>query len=192
MHDAESDSSATQLLQRLGSGDQSAAGDLLPLVYDQLRALAGGCFRGQRADHTLQPTALVHEAYLKLIRSDTDWKNRAHFCCVAATAMRQVLLNHARAKRAAKRHATFVDVSDAELQTPDGASLLDMIALDDALTKLKELNEDYARLIELRFFGGLTVDEIASVQGVSARTVRNHWRNARAWMSRELSGGDAS
>lgn len=190
MNQAEPVHAATLLLNRLGDGDATAARDLLPLVYEQLRAMAGGYFRGQRADHTLQPTALVHEAYIKLIRSDGAWENRTHFCAIAATAMRQILTDHARAKRAAKRSAGTIDLSAADIESPSGASTIDLIALDDALTKLHGLNEEYARLVELRFFGGLTYEEIATLQSVSSRALRDRWRNARTWMSRELSEGE--
>ncbi len=180
---------ATVLLTRVSEGDSAAAAELLPLVYEHLRAIAGGQFRGQRANHTLQPTALVHEAYIKLVGSGSSWKNRAHFCAVAATAMRQILSNHARAKRAAKRAGHVVDMSLTGIETPSGASAVDLVALDDALTRLTALNERYARMVELRFFGGLTVEEIAQIQGVSARTIKKNWRSVRAWLSRELSAG---
>lgn len=188
MSDAQAAGVATQLLVRLGGGDREAARDLLPLIHDQLRAIAGGYFRGQGAGHTLQPTALVNEAYLKLVASGSNWKDRAHFLAVAATAMRQILQNHARAKRAAKRDADKVDVTIEQFSTPAGVDVLDLVALDDALNKLRSLNDRQARLVELRFFGGLTHDEIALVWGVTTRTVEREWRRVRAWMSRELNG----
>ena len=179
---------ATLLLARLSEGDSEAANDLLPLVYDQLRAMAGGQFRGERSNHTLQPTALVHEAYIKLIQVEGSWKNRAHFCAIAASAMRKILINHARAKRASKRAGNRVDVTVDALATPAGQTALDLVDLDDALTKLASLNERYARIVELRFLGGLQVEEIAEILGVSSRTIRKDWRVARAWMARELKG----
>lgn len=179
---------ATLLLARVSDGDAEAANDLLPLVYDQLRAMAGGQFKGERANHTLQPTALVHEAYIKLINVEGTWKNRAHFCAIAASAMRKILINHARAKRAGKRDANQVDITIDAFATPSGATVLDLIDLDDALTKLTSLNERYARIVELRFFGGLEVEEIAELLGVSSRTIRKDWRVVRAWMARELKG----
>ena len=180
---------ATMLLARIDAGDSRAADELLPLVYDQLRAMAAAYFRGQRPNHTLQPTALVHEAYLKLIRADSPPKSRAHFCAVAATAMRQILMNHARAKRAEKRDAKVADLTVGQLATPSMAPTLDLLALDEALSKLSELGERLARLIELRFFGGLNMEEVAQVIDVSLPTVERDWRRARAWLNRELSGG---
>lgn len=182
---------ATQLLARLQSGDSSAAHDLLPVVYDQLRSLAGRYFRGDAGRHTLQPTALVHEAYLKLVRSDAEWSGREHFCAVAATAMRQILMNHARAKRAAKRDGERVDLTIDEFATPAGKDVIDLVALDEALTKLAEHDPKLARIVELRFFGGLTMDEIATHLQVTRRTAQRDWRWIRAWLSAELSG-DAS
>ncbi|MCH8806129.1 MAG: sigma-70 family RNA polymerase sigma factor [Planctomycetes bacterium] len=180
---------ATLLLTRVSDGDSAAVAELLPLVYDQLRAIAGGQFRGQRANHTLQPTALVHEAYLKLVGSGSPWSSQAHFCAVAATAMRQILSNHARTKRASKRAGHLVDLSVSGIETPSGARVLDLVALDDALTKLAALNQRYARMVELRFFGGLTVEGIAELEDVSPRTVKKDWRSARAWLRRELGEG---
>lgn len=182
---------ATRLLARTGDGDDSAAEALFPLIYDQLRAIAGGQFRGEAANHTLQPTALVHEAFVKLIHSDSRWNDSAHFCAIAASAMRKILINHARDKRAAKRDGQRVDLTIDAMQTPSGRSALDVVSLDDALTKLARLNQRYARIVELRFFGGLDVEEIAGVLDVTARTIRNDWRLARAWMARELSEGGA-
>ena len=178
---------ATLLLARVSQGDAEAASELLPLVYQELRARAGSQFRGERANHTLQPTALVHEAYIKLIQVEGTWKDRAHFCAIAASAMRKILINHAREKRAAKRSGRRVDLTIDALATPSGMNTLDLVALDDALAKLTALNERYARIVEMRFFGGLEVDEIASLLQVSSRTIRNDWRVARAWMARELS-----
>ncbi len=178
---------ATELLVRMGAGDQAAAGELLPLVYEQLREMAGNFMRNQPAGHTLQPTALVNEAYLKLIASSGNWKDRAHFCAVTATAMRQILQNHARGKRAAKRSGQRVNITIDRFDGPEGAEVLDLVALEDALTKLAELNMRQARLVELRFFGGMTHDEIAHVLGVTTRTVEKDWRRVRAWLSRELS-----
>ncbi len=177
---------ATLLLSRVSDGDSAAAAELLPLVYDQLRAMAGAQFRGQHAGHTLQPTALVHEAYLKIVQGRGSWNDRAHFCAVAATAMRQILMNHARAQRAAKRSAKHVTVTLDYVATPSGASALDLVALDDALAKLKDLNERYARLVELRIFGGLTAEDMAPILGISAQMIRREWRRVRAWLAREL------
>ncbi len=178
---------ATLLLRRVGAGDSAAASELLPLVYDRLRSVAAGQFRGQRADHTLQPTALVHEVYLKLIRaSDGDWKSHAHFCAVAATAMRQVLRDHARGRRAAKRGGGAQREALDDIATPGGETFVSAVALDDALEKLSGLDARKARLVELRFFGGLTAEETAEALGVSLSTVEKEWRSTRAWLSREL------
>lgn len=184
---------ATTLLDRLGQGDEAAAEQLLPIVYDQLRAVAGSYFRGQRAEHTLQPTALVHEAYLKLVRaSNQDWEGRGHFCAVAATAMRQILKNHAAAKRAAKRGGPDArQLPLDQITTPGGDSTIDAIAFDEALTRLAEYDARLARMIELWFFAGFTMEQVADVLDVSERTVRRDWRRARAWLSVELEEFDA-
>ncbi len=179
---------ATLLLGRVSDGDSSAAAELLPLVYEQLRAQAGHYFRDQPAGHTLQPTAVVHEAYFKLIGTSNGWESRAHFCAVAAKAMRQVLINHARGKAAAKRQGQRVDLSVSDMPTP-GPAAIDPLVLDEVLGRLNELDPDYARLVELRFFGGLNVEEVAHVMGTSPRTVKRQWRQARAWLSCELGEG---
>lgn len=180
---------ATALLLRVEAGDASAAESLLPLVYSQLRAIAGGYFRGQRANHTLQPTALVHEAYLKLVRGEGQgWRSQAHFCAVAATAMRQILATHAEARRAAKRGGDAQRVPLADVTTPSGEQRLDIVALDEALTLLREIDERQVRVIELWFFGGLPLAQIAEVLGVSERTVERDWRRARAWLNSRLAG----
>jgi len=174
------------LLAKLNDGDTGAAAELLPLVYERLRAIANQHFEDQRSNHTLQPTALVHEAYMKLLGTDAIWRDRGHFCAVAATAMRQILVDHARRKRASKRDVRHVDLTVDNLQTPAGTNVIDIVALDDALAKLSDLNGRYSRLVELRIFGGMTLDEIAKLEGVSDRTLRKDWRNIRAWMNREL------
>lgn len=177
---------ATVWLQKLSGGDAEAVERLLPLVYDQLRRIAEQQFRHQPSDHTLQPTALVHEAYLKLIGTSAAWKDRQHFCAVAATAMRQILIDHVRRKRAAKRDGQRQDVPLEEITTPSGGSALDIVALDDALTKLGELNARYTRMVELRFLGGMPFNEIAEHLHLSDRQLRKDWQNIRAWMNREL------
>jgi RNA polymerase sigma factor (TIGR02999 family) len=192
--DAEVDPhAATRLLVRVSTGDSAAAEMLLPLVYEQLRAMAGSYFRGQPADQTLQPTALVHEAYLRLVRQpDSQWESRAHFCAVAATAMRQVLKDRARRRRAAKRGGGDAQrVPLEQLETPSGGKSIDLIALDDALTRLAKLDARQGRIVELRFFGGLTVEEVAHVLGLSTRMIEKEWRRVRAWLSRELSIGES-
>ncbi len=178
------------LLARINEGDVEATEELLPLVYEHLRAMAGACFRGQRASHTLQPTALVHEAYLKLIRSQNDWKSRAHFYAVASIAMRQVLSNYARSKKQAMRDGTPLDVTLDAFPGQSGPPNLDFVALDLALTKLAELDARHARIVELRFFTGLQNEEIAHVLGTSISTVEREWRKVRAWLNRELAGSE--
>ncbi len=181
---------ATMILARITAGDAAAAEKLLPLVYEQLRALAGAHFRAQPANHTLQPTALVHEAYLKLVGSKGGWKDSVHFCAVAATAMRQILSTHARDKRAAKRDAHRVELTVDEMPTPNGPSTLDLVALDEALDELSLLNARHARMVELRFFGGLSTDDMAHVLGISAGMVRREWRALRSWLRRRLAPGE--
>lgn len=183
----------TQLLARVHAGDAAAADKLLPIVYEQLRAIAGTYFRHQPADHTLQPTALVHEAYLKLIRvPDEKWQSRVHFCAVAATAMRQILHDRARRRRAAKRNAGLQRTELDQVETPSGRSPIDIVALDDALERLAALDARQARIVELRFFGGLSTEEVAQLLQVSSRTIEKEWRRTRAWLNVELSGGVSS
>lgn len=189
---AESASNITQLLHNLNGGDQHAAEELLPLLYSELRAIAGSHFARQSPGHTLQPTALVHEAYLKLMRNeDVAWEGKSHFLAVAARAMRQILINHARDKKAAKRGGGAKRITIDEGLTPSGSEAgkeLDLIALDEALTKLGELNERQARVVELRFFAGLTIAQTAHVLEVGTTTVEDDWAFARAWLARELRG----
>lgn len=183
-------SEATILLQRVQSGDDAAAEDLLPLVYEQLRAMAGSFFRQQRSDHTLQPTALVHEAYLKLVGGARNegraWEGRSHFCAVAAKAMRQILHDHARAKKAAKRDPGGARVEITQVQTPSSGGAIALEALDEGLTKLSAIDERGARIVELRFFGGLTNEEIARMLDVSLPTVERSWRRNRAWLKAHI------
>ncbi len=178
----------TGLLSRVADGDSAAREALLPLVYDQLLAMAHALFRGQPAHHTLQPTALVHEAWLKLLGRDAplEVNSRAHFGAVAATAMRQVLVDHARKRSAARRAPPGdhrVTLSRAAAEGPDEVEVL---TLNAALARLSALSERQARVVELRFFGGLTVEETATALSISERTARNEWRRARAWLNREL------
>lgn len=177
----------TIMLDRIAAGDRQAAEDLLPLVYEELRAMAGANMHRQSPAHTLQPTALVHELYLKVTSADPAFTNRAHFMAVAATAMRQILTDHARRKRAAKRggdSGSRLDLDPGEL--PAATAALDAVALDDALTALHALDPRRHRVVELRFFGGLTVEETADLLGVSRSTVEADWRSARAWLAAEL------
>ncbi len=180
---------ATQLLHRASAGDAAAIDELLPLVYQELRARAGAYFQGQPANHTLQPTALVHEAYVKLVRvSSMDWNSRAHFCAVAATVMRQLLTDHARRRAVAQRARGERGQIATAMFTPSQNATVDLLSLDDAMTKLGKLDSRQARIVELRFFGGLTVAEVAVVLDVSTSTIEKEWRRVRAWLIRELSG----
>ncbi len=183
---------ATILIKRLRVGDAEAANKLLPIVYEQLRATAGRYFRHQRSNHTLQPTALVHEAFVKLMHSaDPDWNNSAHFCAVAATAMRQILADHARARSAQKRGGDADRETNLTIAAPSGVDETDLIALDELLTRLAEISPQQARIVELRFFGGLTLEQVAEVMGVARRTVDRSWRQSRAWLLARL-GDDAT
>jgi RNA polymerase sigma-70 factor (ECF subfamily) len=183
----------TRLLAQLEGGDSTAAAKLLPLVYDQLRAVARSYFRRQPADHTLQPTALVHEAYLRLVnRKEEKWSSRAHFFAVASRAMRQILINHAERRAAAKRGGERQKLTLIEGLTPARQDDVDLLVLDEALTRLSMLSERMGRVVELRFFGGLTVEEVAHVLSVSGRTVEGDWQTARAWLARELSEADSA
>jgi len=178
----------TLLLEKIAQGDSVASEALLPIVYEDLRAIAGSYFRGQRANHTLQPTALVHEAYLRLVRTSGEGpRNKTHFMAVAATAMRQILKDHARAKAAAKRNQGGARLELDHVTTPSGKRQIDIVELDEAMTRLSEVDPKMASIVDLWFFGGLTTEEIAEVQGVSSRTVKRMWRQARAWLNSELS-----
>lgn len=173
------------LLNLSGEGDEGAARRLMAVVYDELRRLAASYLGRQRDNHTLQPTALVHEAFLKLIDQTNGFSNRAHFFAVAAKAMRHVLVDHARAKNADKRGGDWKRITLDQGLMPAG-STVDIVALDDALEHLGALDARQAQVVEMRFFGGLSVEEAAKVLGVSKSTVEADWRMARAWLSRRL------
>jgi RNA polymerase sigma-70 factor, ECF subfamily len=164
---------------------------LLPIVYDELRRLAAAYLRRERPGQTLQPTALVHEAYLRLMKDRPDrWQNRAHFCAIAAHSMRQILIERARARGAQKRGGAQPRVTLDEGLIAGGESpTVDLLALDRALERLEALDPEQARLVELRFFGGLTIEETAEAMKISPATVKRHWTVARAWLARELAGG---
>jgi RNA polymerase sigma factor (TIGR02999 family) len=181
------DPTPTALLAEWRSGNRAALDQLFPLVYEDLRRRARHSLRGQADGHTLTTTALVHETYLKLIAVErVSWQDRAHFMALAATAMRHVLMNYARRNRTARRgHApTRVSLEAAPVLTDTGADQL--LAVDAALTKLAALDERLGRTVELRFFGGLSVEETAEALGVAPRTVKRDWRKAKAWLYREL------
>ena len=179
----------TEILGRVAHGHPSAASELLPLVYDELRRLAQSHLGRRSPGHTLQATGLVHEAYLRLVANpDAHWQSRAHFLAVAATAMRQILSNHARDKRADKRGGERVRVTLAEWNIEENAPDFDPVELDDVLTKLTELDGVQGRVVELRFFSDMSVEEIAHVLELSPATVKREWRAARAWLNAELGG----
>jgi len=171
-----------------GAGGPPDLDVLLPAVYAELRRLAAHYLRGERPGQTLQPTALVHEAYFKLQKDRPErWQNRAHFCAIAAHAMRQVLIERARARDALKRGGGAPRVTfDEGLQAAAGERGFDMLALDSALERLAQLDAGQARIVELRFFGGLSIEETAAAMNISPATVKRHWALARAWLAREL------
>ncbi len=180
------------MLAAASEGDASAADRLLPLVYDELRAQANRYLQKERPDHTLQATALVHEAYMRLIdQTRVEWKGRVHFFAVAAVMMRRVLVNHAKAKHAAKRGDHRLRLSLDEPIAATAERDIDLVALDEALDRLAVLDPDQARLVELRFFAGLPAKEAAEVMGISERTLHREWTVAKAWLHAELSKGGA-
>ena len=184
-----SSADVTQLLQQWRAGNKQAVDQLLPLVYSELRRLASIHLRNERPGHTLQSTALVHEAYLRLIgQRDVDWQSRAHFFGLASQMIRRILVDHARNRNAAKRGAGVTRLAlDEEIGT-GGKKDVDLEALDDALNGLQSIDPQQARIVELRFFGGLTVEQTSEVMGISPATIYREWATARAWLFRELSG----
>jgi len=178
----------TQLLLEIRHGNRAAEDRLIPLVYKELHHLAAFRMRHEAAHHSLQPTALVHEAYLRLTRlSEIDWQSRAHFYAVAATLMRRILVDHARANLASKRGSGSITIglNDAILPAPEREP--EILALDEALNKLAKLDERQSKIVELRFFVGMSEEETGNVLGISARTVKRDWRAAKAWLFAELS-----
>ncbi len=181
----------TELLIRWSNGDRTALDRLMPLIYDELRRLARHYMRRERPGHTLQTTALVHEAYLKLVdQTKVRWHNRAHFFGIAANLMRQILVQHARRRHAAKRGGARSSVSLEDAVGLSEEPVVDLVALDQALIRLDALDPQKSRIVELRFFGGLTVDETAEVLGLSPRTVKRQWRVAKAWLYDQLRNAD--
>lgn len=177
----------TGLLTRWAAGDRAALDELTPAVYDELRRLARGQLKGERAGHTLDPTALVHEAFLRLGDYDQiSWQDRAHFFSIASMTMRRVLVDYARRRRAAKRGGSAVAVTLAESRTPGDSVDVDLIALDEALSQLGQQDPRQCRVVEMRYFGGLTHEEIAEMLGVSLATVNRDWRVAKLWLRRAL------
>ncbi len=180
-------SDVTRLLREWSAGDPSAADRLLPVVYGELHRLAASYLRRERTGHTLQPTALVNEAWLRLAGQGSPWQNRAHFLGVAAQAMRRILVDHARRKSAQKRGGDGVRVTLADVAAKE-TDEVDLVRLDVALEKLAALDERQARMVTMRFFAGLTVEEAAEALGVSEKTIKRDWAAARAWLHRELTG----
>jgi RNA polymerase sigma factor (TIGR02999 family) len=177
----------TQLLLAWGQGDEAARDELIPLVYDTLRRIARYQLRGERAGHTLDTTALINEAYLKLVEQSVSWQNRAHFFGIAARLMRQLLVDYARARQRLKRGGDMQQISLTAAAEIAQDQSVDLLALDEALNALTEVDPQSSRIVELRFFGGLTIEETAQVMGVSTPTVERGWRAARAWLETELS-----
>jgi len=177
----------TVLLKAMTSGDENAPEKLLPIIYNDLRRLAGAYLSNERKDHTLQPTALVHEAYIRLVDwENVSWQNRAHFFAVAAQVMRRILVDHARGKKAEKRGGFGQLLSLDEAVGFQEKKDVDLVALDDALTELEKSDPRQAKIVELRFFGGLTIEETAEALRISPATVKNEWAFAKAWLRVEL------
>lgn len=180
--------SVTTLLAEWSRGDNEALQRLTPLVYEELRRLASHYLRQEGQGHTLQTTALVHEAYLRMVSQDTvDWHGRSHFFGIAARLIRQILVDHARKQQAGKRDSGGPMISFDESVAVPGGGQVDLVRLDDALTSLAKIDEQQSRIVELRFFGGLSIEEAAQLIGISPRTVKRQWAIARAWLFRELS-----
>lgn len=178
----------TLLLSRVSEGDNSAPGKLLELVYADLRHLAAAYMKDERGDHTLQATALVHEAYLRLVDwENVTWENRAQFFAVAAQVMRRVLVDHARGKNAAKREGSQHKLALDEAVSFANEKEFDVLALEEALSSLEQLDPRQAKIVEMRFFGGLSIEEVAHVLKISPTTVKREWTIAKAWFQRELS-----
>jgi len=179
----------TRLLSRWSAGDRAALDSLVPAVYRELRRMAARYLRHERSHHTLQPTALVNEAFLKLVgQRDVRWQNRAHFFGVAAQLIRRVLVDYARERAAAKRGGGVERLPLEDALAIGASNQIDIIAVDDALNRLAIVDPDQVRLVELRFFGGLTIEETAEVLGWSSGSVKREWTVARAWLQHEISG----
>ena len=179
----------TELLARWGEGDKAVLDRLFPLVYAELHRMAARYLRGERIDHTLQPTALINEAYLRLIDSNSiTWENRAHFFGISARVMRRILVDHARQHRADKRGGEFEKVPiDASNEPASKQEDIDLVALDAALTRLAEVDSEQSKLVELRYFAGLTIEDAAKVMSMPLGTAKRRWTSARAWLRREIS-----
>ena len=177
----------TQLLKRFSNGDQEALAELIPQIYDELRRLASSYLRSERVDHTLQTTALVHEAYLRLVdQRQVEWSNRNHFFGVAAQMMRRILVDHARKHVSLKRGGSFARISLEQAAVFSRERPRELIAVDELLTRLASLDPQGSRIVELRFFAGLSLEETAEVTGLSTATVRREWSAVKAWLTREI------
>ena len=185
-----SDDAIARMVERVSGGDAEAVSDLMPLVYDELRRLARGYMNRERPGQTLQPTALVNEAYLRLLKDKKqNWHGRSHFIAIAALSMRQILIERARARAAGKRGGERARVTLDEGLVAAQTASVDLLAVDEALTRLAAIDPQQARLVELRFFGGLTIAEAAEALHVSPATVKRQWAVAKAWLQHEVTGG---
>ncbi len=189
---SEEDRNIHELLAQTAGGNQDAAEQLMPLVYDRLRFLAKKLLHQESPAHTLQPTALVNEAYLRMVgKSNVDWKSRTHFFAIGAKVMRRILVDHARSKKRLKRGGGMPRVEVVDEMCVSHRNDEDVLAIEEAMEKLAKLDQRQAQIVELRFFGGLTVEEVAQVLSVSKRTVEAEWTMVRAWLRRELGGATA-
>lgn len=188
MKESETEKPITQILSEIKNGNQVALNELLPLVYDELRRLAHSYLRNERSNHTLQPTALVHEAYLRLLgQKEIEWQNRAHFFGVSARLMREILIEYARGRNRQKRGGEFkTQIALDDAISFANQSQLDVVAVDDALSKLEKLDQRQARIVEMKFFGGLTVEEIGEVLSISPATVKREWSSAKLLLYKML------
>lgn len=188
----ETSSQITDLLSRWRAGDREALDSLMPLVYEELRLLARHYLRMERPDHTLQSTALVHEAFVRLVgQKPPEWKDRKHFYGVAARLMRQILVDHARGHRADKRGGNAIKLGLQDGLMEKESNGFDILALDDSLNRLAQLNPQQSQIVELRFFSGLSIEDTSEVLGISPATVKRHWTTARAWLFREMNRSEA-
>lgn len=187
----ETTANITALLQSVSSGHKADVDALMEAIYSDLHRLAACHLRGERPDHTLQPTALVHEAWMKLVdQHSTTWRDRNHFFAIAARVIRRILVDHARGRQALKRGAGLERIPLDDLPLPDAAPQIDLLALNEALAELQELDPQQARIVELRFFAGLGLDEIADVLEIGPRSVDRHWSTAKAWLKFRLGDCD--
>jgi RNA polymerase sigma-70 factor (ECF subfamily) len=185
-----SPNNVTQMLHDWSNGDRDVLDKLIPIVYEELRHQAARYLRRERPGHTLQTTALIHEAYVRLIeQKNVHWQNRAHFFAIAAQLMRRILVDHARSRQAAKRGGSDIKLPLDEAMVASERREVDLVALDEALERLAAIDLQQSRVVELKFFSGLTVEETAEVLGVSPRTVKRDWNVAKAWLRREISEG---